>query len=77
MRPSMCALTCPCPARLQRARSDADAEALVSGYHRLTDESPGGMGGAYQVMAICHKDLAVPAGFEGQKEGEGEGAAQA
>ncbi|KAF8068163.1 midA [Scenedesmus sp. PABB004] len=50
--------------QLAQSATPAQAEALVSGYRRLVDTGPGGMGGAYQAMAITARGAATPAGFE-------------
>jgi hypothetical protein len=43
-------------------------ESLLSGYQRLVDTAPGGMGGAYLAMAITQKGLQAPVGFEQQEQ---------
>lgn len=36
----------------------------MSGYQRLTDMGPGGMGGSYLALAITSKGLGTPVGFD-------------
>jgi NADH dehydrogenase [ubiquinone] 1 alpha subcomplex assembly factor 7 len=49
-----------CRALLAEARPDQTA-AIRTGFERLVGE--GAMGTLYRVLAVCHRDLAVPAGF--------------
>jgi hypothetical protein len=45
------------------------AEELVSGYKRLTDTGPGGMGGSYLALAVTSKGVGAPVGFEQSPSG--------
>lgn len=65
-------------ARLQsltEAATPNQAEELISGYQRLVDTGPGGMGASYLAMAVVYKGAGVPVGFEQQPEGQHGGAA--
>jgi hypothetical protein len=59
-----CTFLCPLQATTQQ-----QAEDLVSGYQRLTDTGPGGMGGSYLALAITRKGLGTPVGFEQSASG--------
>lgn len=45
-------------------------ESLVSGYQRLVDCGPGGMGAAYLALAITQQGLPAPVGFEQPQDGQ-------
>lgn len=60
---------------VSQAASPKQAEELISGYQRLVDTGPGGMGASYLAMAVVHKGTGVPVGFEQQPEGQHGGAA--
>jgi hypothetical protein len=45
------------------------AEDLISGYKRLTDTGPGGMGGSYLALAVTSKGVGAPVGFEQSHSG--------
>jgi hypothetical protein len=64
---SSCPTKCVTNVRSPHASQGAtpkQVESLVSGYQRLVDTAPGGMGGAYLAMAITQKGLHAPVGFE-------------
>jgi hypothetical protein len=50
------------------------AEDLVSGYKRLVDTGPGGMGGSYLALAITSRGLGAPVGFDQATGGDNGGA---
>lgn len=62
-----CCCWCCCVMCLQSA-TPKQVESLISGYQRLVDKSPGGMGAAYLAMAITQKGLQAPVGFEQQQQ---------
>lgn len=50
------------------------AEDLASGYKRLVDTGPGGMGGNYLALAITSRGLGTPVGFDHGTAGDAGGA---
>jgi hypothetical protein len=56
---------------MQRA-TPAQVEALVSGYRRLVEGGPEGMGETYQAMAIIPQGAPPPVGFSNVTEGPAE-----
>jgi hypothetical protein len=59
-----------CPMCAPQSATPKQVESLVSGYQRLVDTAPGGMGGAYLAMAITQKGMQAPVGFEQQQQQE-------
>lgn len=53
-----------CSVSLQKAKDSSGADALRSGFSRITGMDADGMGSSYKVMAITNTSLPELAGFE-------------
>lgn len=53
-----------CSVSLQKAKDGSGADALRSGFSRITGMDADGMGSSYKVMAITDSSLPELAGFE-------------